>query len=309
MRKFKITTLLTLAIASISVVTADACSVCRCGDNGCQFSDQTLTASSDRSDRRFRVSLANSYSSKSNALGPDEGVGDEKQSEVRPSLKASYRPNENFNITAEIPLSFKRLEVVSDDGKEISKSSGIGDAEITGAWMSNLHAGLSSTISAGLSAALKVPSGQNNLQSNSERREEHLQAGSGSYDYTLGGGLVMTTFENRMFASFYYRHNGTNKYDYHYGHATLYNLGIQRGLTSWLDGLLQFNARYARPDLENNEIVENTGGWVGYLTPGVRFALGNAGSFSASVQIPVWQDLHGDQSEKAVLLTGFTVGI
>jgi hypothetical protein len=309
MRKIRLITLLALLIAGISAIPANACSVCRCGDNGCQFSEQTLTASSDRSDRRFRVSLANSYSSKSNALSPDEGVGDEKQRELRPSLKALYRISEKFNFTAETPLSFKRLEAVSGDGREISKSSGIGDAEITGAWMSNLHIGLSSTISAGMSAALKLPLGQNTLQSNGERREEHLQAGTGSYDYTVGGGLVITTFENRMFASFYYRHNGTNKYEYHYGHATLYNLGIQRGLASWLDGLLQFNARYARPDLDNSTIVENTGGWVGYLTPGVRFSLGSVGSFSTSLQIPVWQELHGDQSEKAVLLSGFTVGI
>jgi len=309
MRKFKLATLLILAITCISVVSADACSVCRCGDNGCQFSEQTLTPSSDRADRQLRFSIANSYSSKSNALSQDEGVGDEKQREFRPSLKASYKVLNGINLSAELPMSLKRLEAVSDDGKEISKSSGFGDAELTGSWMSNIHSGPGATYSLGLSAAIKIPSGRNNLQSDGERREEHLQAGSGSYDYTLGGGLVATTFENRVFISAYYRHNGTNKYEYHYGHATLFNLGAQRALNSWLDGLLQLNARYAKADLENRETVDNTGGWVGYLTPGIRLAIGNISSFSLSVQIPVWQNLNGDQTEKAVVLSGFTVGI
>ncbi len=309
MRNIILVILISLGLVSISKTPVRACSVCRCGDNGCQFSEQTLTPSSDRADRRFRLGLSNSYSAKSNALSPEEGMGNEKQREMRPSLKASYRMLSQLNLSAEFPISFKRLEAVSSDGKEINKSSGLGDAELTGSWMSNIFSGLSSTYSVGLSAALKVPSGQNDLQFNGERRDEHLQAGTGSYDYTVGGGLVMTTFENRMFTSFYYRHNGTNKFDYHYGHATLFNLGLQRGLYSWLDGLLQLNARYARADIDNHEIVDNTGGWVGYLTPGVRFSLGNVGSFSASVQIPIWQDLNGDQTEKAVLLSGFTVGI
>jgi len=298
-----------LILSGLFCVPSSACSVCRCGDNGFQFSELSLMPASGRADSHFRITIGNSYSTKSNALGADEGVGDEKQREIRPSLKASYKILDNVSLSAELPVGFKRLDVHSTDGEEIVKTSGFGDLEFTGSYISNLFTGINSMISYGISVAMKVPSGRNNLQSDGERQDEHLQTGTGSYDYTIGGGLVGAKFQNMFFTSIYYRHNGTNKYEYHYGDAVLFNLGLQHAVNSWMSGDIQFNARDAKVDSDNGHEVENTGGWMGYLTPGLHLALGNMASFSASVQLPVWQDLKGDQSEKAVFLSGLTVGI
>jgi hypothetical protein len=295
--------------ACASVTSPSACSVCRCGDNAFQFSDQALPLAGQSDIQRFRFSLANTYSTKSNALSPDEGPGTERQREFRPSAKAMYQLSDHFGLSAELPLSFRRLQVTTDDGIEHERSSGFGDAELSTLWMTNFASANGRHYSAGLSASFKLPTGHNNAKSDGARADEHLQGGTGSYDVTLGGAIARSTCASRIFASAYFRRNGTNEFDYHYGNAMLFNLGAQRSFSSVLIGSLQLNGRHARRDFESGAIVDNTGGSVAYMTPGVRVALGEITSLSLSVQIPVWQDLYGTQDEKAVLGTGISFSL
>ncbi len=298
-----------LAVALGSFSTATACSVCRCGDNAFQFSDQDLSLSRQADARRLRLSLANSYSTKSNALSPDEGTGTEQQHELRPSIKAVYQLSDHFAFSGELPMSFRRLEVTTADGVERDKSSGVGDAEMTALWMTNFAYKADRHLTVGLSASFKLPTGHNNAQSGGVRADEHLQSGTGSYDIVVGGAFSLATRTNRIFASAYFRSNGTNSFDYHYGNAALFNIGAQRSISSSVTGSLQLNGRHARRDFDSGEIVDNTGGSVAYLTPGVRFGLGTVTSLSVSVQIPVWQDLYGEQNEKSVLITGVNINL
>ena len=286
-----------------------ACSVCRCGDNAFQFSDQALPLAGQADAQRLRLSLASSYSTKSNALTPDEGPGQEQQHEFRPSVKAVYQLLDHFAVSGELPLSFRHLTVTTGQGVELQKSSGIGDAELTTLWMTNFASANGRYYSAGLSADFKFPTGHNSAQRDGVRMDEHLQGGTGSYDIVVGGALSRSTCGSRTFTSAYYRRNGSNSFDYHYGNAVLFNLGAQRSISSGVIGSLQLNGRHARQDFEKGAIVNNTGGSVAYLTPGIRFGLGSITSLSLSIQIPVWQSLYGDQSEKPVFVTGVNINL
>ncbi len=298
-----------LLLLTGSVTPSRACSVCRCGDNAFQFSDQALPLAGQSDIRRFRLSIANLYSTKSNALTPDEGPGMEHQREFRPSAEAMYELTDHLSVSTEFPLSFRRLQVSTDAGSTHERSSGFGDAELSALWMTNFASANGRHYSAGLAGSLKLPTGRNNAQADGARVEEHLQSGTGSYDFTFGGALARSTCASRVFASAYFRRNGTNDFDYHYGNAVLANIGGQRSILSWMIGSLQVNARHARRDLDSKTTVDNTGGSVAYLTPGVRVALGDVTSLSLSVQIPVWQNLYGDQSEKSVLITGLNFSL
>ena len=300
-----------LSSTTLSVLSSPAlpCSVCRCGDDGLQMTQPPLASAQRPEFERLRLSLSHTYSSKSNALGSDEGVGTESQREYRPAVRGFYQVTRQLSVSAEIPLTVRRLAVASNHESSVKRSTGFGDLELTGAWKRGFSSVSDSSVSVGFSAALKIPMGQNSLTSDGKRLDEHLQAGTGSYDYTLGGGLARTLTNGRVFVSAYFRHNGTNNYAYHYGHATLFNVGAQRSLKPWLQGILQLNTRYARRDTDHEDTVGNTGGWVGYVTPGARFELQPSTSLSISVQIPVWQDLYGTQSEKSVLTTALSVGM
>ncbi len=283
-----------------------ACSVCRCGDNAFLFSEKTTGLPDQEQDHRFWLSLGNQYSTKSNALAEDEGPGTERQRELRPSLRAFYSPSDRLSFSVEAPYQIRRIKFTTADGTEQEKSSGLGDIELAAVWTQHLAGGAGKFYTGGLSLTIKIPTGANDKQLNGERVEEHLQAGTGTTDWQLGAAISRFTCNNRIFASAYYRVNGTNEFDYHYGNAVLGNLGAQWPVATWLSGSVQLNGRYARRDLQTAQVVENTGGWMTYLTPGLRLNVSPSASFSTSVQLPVYDDLHGEQSEKAVLSTGLS---
>lgn len=309
MRKTAAVILAAFMITLESGSPLQACSVCRCGDNAFQFSDQALPLAGQADARRLRLSLASTYSTKSNALSPDEGLGTEQQREFRPSVKAVFQISNHLAVSGELPLSFRQLTVTTNQGVERQRSSGIGDADLTALWMTNFASANGRFYSAGLSAGFKLPSGRNDAQANGVRMDEHLQSGTGSYDVEVGGALARSTCDSRLYASTYFRRNGTNGFEYHYGNAALFNLGAQRSISSNVIASLELNGRHAQRDTRSAVIVDNTGGSVAYLTPGIRFGLGNVTSLSVSLQIPVWQSLYGDQSEKPVLVTGVNMNL
>jgi hypothetical protein len=286
-----------------------ACSVCRCGDNAFQFADQALPLSKQSDAGRFRLSLANSYSSKSNALSPDEGPGTEQQLEFRPSIKAVYQLSRNLAISSELPFSFRRITVTNDQGVQRQRSYGIGDAELTTLWMTNFASANGRYYSAGLSVDLKIPTGQNKAHTSGVRADEHLQSGTGTFDVVVGGAISRSSCASRLFVSAYFRRNGTNDFAYHYGNATLVNLGIQRSFSQSVIGSLQLNGRRASRDVDNDVAANNTGGAVAYISPGVRIGIGNTTSLSLSIQVPIWQSLYGNQNEKSVLVTGIGINL
>jgi hypothetical protein len=294
------------ALVGAQSVNLKACSVCRCGDNAFLFSQRGLEMPGQSMESRFSLSLGNLYSNKSNILSGDEGVGTEHQREIRPSLRMSYNITHSFSFAFELPFQFRKIVATTADGTGNKRSSGIGDAELSAVWMRNLSENNGRFYIGGLSLSAKVPTGRNNLHESGERLDEHLQAGSGSYDWQLGGALSRSTCSSELFVSLYYRTNGTNGFRYHYGNATLYNLGGQWPLTDWLTGSVQINGRYASRDSDHNEVVANTGGWVTYISPGFKVTLSRLSGIYAAVQIPIYQKLFGVQTEKAVLSTGIS---
>jgi hypothetical protein len=295
-----------------------ACSVCRCGDNTFQISElgfpeleQPKTVRSEPATveiSRWRFSIGNAYHNKSNTLDEGSETVTESKREFRPSIRGLYRLTNDLSVTAELPVSFLRIDVKSDAGTDRMTSSGVSDAELSAIWMPEIYHRNGDSYSAGLSANVKLPTGRNELKDdNGLRLDEHLQSGTGAFDYMFGGVVTRGTDVSRLFVSLYYRINGTNDYEYKYGDAFFYNAGVQRAITPIIAGSLQINGRYAERDLENDLKVPATGGDIIYVMPHVKVALNHITSISLSVQIPIWSDLYGDQTEKSVVTTGLAV--
>jgi hypothetical protein len=294
-------------IVGLGPGTIWACSVCRCGDNAFQFSSKGFALPDQNIAHRFALDLGNLYASKSNGLSGSDGIGTEHQREFRPSVRLSYNLLNDLSFAIEAPFQFRKIIARSINGAETERSSGFGDAELSGVWMTNISNSDGRFFTGGLSLAVKLPTGNNNIKRAGGRLDEHLQAGSGAYDWQIGAAISRMTCSSRYFTSLYYRHNGTNSFDYHYGNATLYNLGGQWPLTDRISASAQVNGRYAARDINQNLFEENTGGWVTYLTPGIKLNLTETAAFSTAVQIPIYQKLYGVQTEKAVLSAGLGI--
>ncbi len=304
-----------------------ACSVCRC-DEGMMLcsagssdqSAQSLNALPDKG--KFRFQLRNLLLSKSNGLAIESSpspvsvaklaqagtpAGTEHEREFRPSLRASYGITNQLTLSAELPYSFKRIEEQAPSGNTASSTSGFGDAELTLAWSTPFARTQKETWTLGFGGTLKTPTGSNNSIRNSERLDEHLQPGSGSYDWQFGSTIARVAVNSSEHVSLYVRLTGTNSFAYHYGKAILYNLGMQQRIAQSVFGTIQIDGRHASRDTQDRLDVDNTGGSVLYLSPGIRLRVTPRVSLIASVQIPVWENLYGIQSEKAVLNTGVSL--
>jgi hypothetical protein len=306
-----------VAIAALLASRASACSVCRCGESmmlcSADTSDHSAHLLNGLPDRgQFRLQLATAVSSKTSDIAGGiaaEVLGSEHQREYRPSLRATFGIWNSLSVSAELPFSYKRNTEVSSDETKLTTSSGFSDAEIGLAWSTPLSHASDATWLIGLSATSKLPTGSNDLKDGDERADEHLQPGTGSYDFQIGGALSALNPGMTVHGSVYYRYNGKNDYGYQYGRAVLYNVGVQHRISGFLFGTIQMNGRHAAQDIENGDKVEHTGGTVIYAAPGLRYGLTPRVSLTTNLQIPMYQKLYGVQSEKVVLNSGFSFEI
>jgi hypothetical protein len=320
-----------LLVASGSTLipnSAAACSICRCGDPTFNaLGTDVYTAGT----WNFRVALDWERFEKSQgafesdspttalSLRPLAGrasraahapISAERESQVenRFTTTLAYTFKERLNLVARLPWTSRQL--TAEEGRESSRD--LSDPEVYGLlrlWSSNFAPGLGKRSWISLLGGVKTPWGKNDLTQGGVRRDEHLQAGTGSTD-VFGGlsGFYLVDARSSVFGSAQLRRTGGNDFGYRYGNLTLGNVGYEHRFGERLDALIELNYRYAERDrIEAGGLLDpNTGGAVLYATPHLSWDLGKGMVGRLSVQIPVVRNLNGVQEEKAVANVGLT---
>jgi hypothetical protein len=277
---------------------ASACSVCRCGDVA--FTALGLNIYETGA---FRIAID------WDRLEKDQGPKDERESVVENRLTATLSTTigEYVTIMARVPAARRSLS--SPEGNESGR--GLADPEfqlLTRVWASPFGE-LGRRAWIGASLGVKTSWGENDLEKNGERLDEHVQPGTGSTDGFAGlSGIFVIDPDSTLFASVQERWPGSNRYGYRYGRVTLANLGYERRLGGWFDAAVELNARSARRDrIADGGLVDgDTGGRIVYVTPKILLNLGEKTVARLSVQIPVVDRLNGDQRERSVYSAGIT---
>jgi len=288
-----------VAIVSFFVMlicsVAKPCSMCLCGDRLYLYGhgDQLQPG-------KFSVSFESRYFSKSSGATEVGSEAFEKQREYRPSFILAYGLKSNFTLTASMCGSFKHLEETEMAETEIKNISGLGDMQIEGMWNNKISENLSRSYVLGVFLAVKAPTGANHKEKDGIRLDEHGQPGTGSWDFNTGLGLTKINETNSGYITAFYRINGTNDYEYHFGNVYSFNVGGDYRPKPNYALAMAVNGRYASRDEEDAVRLPNTGGWVLYLTPGVRFDFQAALGIVANLQIPVYEDLFENQNENTV---------
>jgi hypothetical protein len=285
-----------------SPAAAWACSICRCGDPTFNALGKEGYAA-----RGWRIALDWERFDKDEG---DPAVEAESQVENRFTGLVSYGFGEHFTLLARVPWSVRDLETseAGEPGPPVH-TSGLSDPELYGQlrlWASPLASGMGRRTSLSLVAGVKTPWGQNDVQHDGERVDEHAQPGTGSTD--LFGSLALLHLidaRSALFVSAGYRHTGENDFEYRYGSSFTANVAYERKLNRVFDGVLELNFRDAQKDRSTVD-DENTGGSLLYLTPRLLADLGGGFVLRASAQIPVVRDLNGFQTERVVLNLGLT---
>jgi len=140
------------------------------------------------------------------------------------------------------------------------------------------------------------------LKANTAANKDTPALGTGSTDAIFG---LAYGYESRKWyhwAGARYRKNGTNAAGLRRGDKILLDLvgGIRPKLTGYLEPdtvwLLELNGELGQRAERNGFELGNTGGTEVFLSPGIFWTKRNF-AIKAGVQIPIYQDLNGDQKE------------
>jgi len=305
-------------VALLSLLTAPpaaGCSICRCGDP--TFNALGTDVYKEGAFRvfldweRFDKEQGTAAAEEEEVLkheGHEHGAGSESVVENRFTTSFSYSFGERAIAVARIPWSSRQL---SEEGAT-DRSRDLSDPEIYALvrlWSSNFAAGLGRRAWLSALGGVKTSWGKNDLAADGERRDEHLQPGTGSTDWFGGlSGVYLLDTRSSLFASAQARRPGENDFGYEYGNIALANLGYERKLGKRLDGAVELNYRDAGRDRIDAEgtMDPNTGGAILYVTPRVIVDLGKGLVGRLAVQLPAYRDLNGEQTEKAVANVGLT---
>jgi len=289
-----------LAAVSATVVlsgAALACSMCQCGDPTYRLLGDNLFG-----DRAWRLSADFDHLSK-DQIAEDFPSGREYESAYVLTAAASWAPLPRLRFVARLPFTSRAIT----DPAGTETMLGVSDPDLFAhVNLFQRSGGISDWMA--LMVGVKTGWGQNERTIDGERADEHLQPGSGATSLLTGLSYsIAPNSASHWYASAMARWNGTNAHDYRYGNMVAANLSYQHALMAYATGTAELNVRTSQKDLRSGGADPNTGGTVLYVTPKTSIRLTSTAALKLGVQIPVVQQLFGDQREHVNLQTGITV--
>ena len=272
---------------------ARACSMCHCSDPVYRLAENQF------GQRTIRLSLEMDRYEK-DQVWDENPNGRETEKENRATLAGAWSPTPSLRLVARVP--FASRTITNPDGSSFMHGPSDPDLNAQYAFFRSA-AGRPQWMA--VTAGIKSAWGQNDRELDGVRADEHLQPGSGALAYSAG--LAYSFDQSRVshwYASAGGRWNGRNSSGYRYGDGMTAVSAYQRDFSNWLSAAGELNFRVTERDDNAGALDPNTGGSVLYLTPRVNLAMGGAMGLRLGVQIPVMQNLFGDQNEHTNLLTG-----
>ncbi len=288
---------LALGVTLMLPVAARACSMCRCDDPA-----HTLAGSPLLRLKAWSLSLETERFAKDQVSIEDPALR-EGETETRVTLSGAWTPLRRITLLARVPVSDRTLTA----GSERISRAGLSDPEVD-ASLELFRSASDHPLWVALSAGARLPLGDNDLQVDGARAEEHLQPGTGAAGLLAGLSAVRALGEHdALYGGVHGRWNDVNAHDYRYGDAVVADLGWQHEVTPWLLAGPELDWRAARRDVDSGTRDANTGGALLYLTPRAELRLSERLALRLGVQLPVADALHGDQREKVNVQTALAL--
>jgi len=286
-----------LALNTAPVSPAGACSVCQCGDPTYRLLGDDVFG-----DRSWHLSLDMDHLGK-DQIAEDFPSGRETENEKRLTGSAAWSPVPRVRLVGRLPVAWRSIE----DPAGTQSLFGFSDPDLY-AHVDVFRRERSSASWTAVMVGVKTAWGQSDRTLEGTRADEHLQPGSGAASLFAGlSGSVAGNTSSHLYASAMGRWNGENAHRYRYGDVVMANLAYRRGLSRGVSASGELNFRASEKDRNGDELDPNTGGTVLYVTPKLSIRMTGPMVLRLGVQVPVYQNLFGDQNEHVNLQTGVTV--
>lgn len=289
-----------------------ACSVCGCGDPLLTSSDPAAITGT------LRLQLDVEYLRIDAGTDGQPGYTD-RLTQTSYRLNAVYRPIDALSLTATLPLVSKRI-VTTGPAPSVTDSdlTGLGDVEVGARWAlwRSVQVGARRVQEVALGVGTSLPTGAHDARmADGSLVDPHGQLGTGAWGPFASVNYRLEVGDFTGYANLGYRIRTEATYfdgsKYEFGNAYLWSAHAQYRVASrvvidlGVDGRHAFADRAVAPDGTVTGAVDNTGGTLLSAAPAVFVDASSGIWVFARSQIPVYQDLFGQQDVKP----NFTVGI
>ncbi len=227
---------------------------------------------------------------------------------VLPLVVLPFAPHERVTTTVKLPLAYIRMRDPGDASDGAYAEGGIGDLRLSAKFAFFVRNRFAGTTRVALILGASLPTGSTSARTNDGLPAPRpLQLGTGA---PSGGVTVVTTIvRNRwgLNAAVGHVRHGTDD-DFHFGAVTRYDLALSiRGpeevetlRTRTLQLYLEWNGSIAQRATSGGSELVDTGGHVGYLSPGIQWVVLPQLLIEGGLQIPVLQNHNGVQQDYGV---------
>lgn len=209
-------------------------------------------------------------------------------------------------LAGAIPYLDKELEVQTPGGRQTLGDSGFGDLALTAKVQVLQRDRPQGTTRLTLLGRVKLPTGKNDARApDGSLLPPSLQLGTGSVDYS--GGAIVTALKQRwgINGDLIYRAN-TSDNGFRFGDSLRYDAALAfraypRDYESYpspqLNLFLEANGSSQEKNQLSGTSLPDSGGTTVFLSPGIQYMAGRTFLVEASFQLPVVENLNGDQLE------------
>ncbi len=223
-----------------------------------------------------------------------------------------YGFTESLAGIIKIPYLHKELRSTSGGSRIVRQDAGIGDITVLGKGRIYTRDYLGATSRLSLLGGLELPTGESGDADARGKLSRTLQLGSGSWDPIVGATYTWQSLDDEWDVNLTYQFNTTaNKFEFGdvLKHTVAYQRRIlprrlpERGEYTQVNVVFEANAIWAQKNRSGGSLVDNSGGYTLFLSPGLQVASKYAVA-EVSVQLPALQTLNGNQVETDVVVIG-----
>ncbi|HEY1076738.1 MAG TPA: hypothetical protein VGE51_08610 [Fontimonas sp.] len=283
---------LTAALLGAGPLPALACSTCKCGD-------YTITLLGTEKPYAGRIRFAADTLFRSETVG--SGVTEQETEERRLTLGLAYSFSENLTLTLQVPFVNKTLDSASLAAQE---AEGLGDIDLGARWVLYRDGAVSGRHLAGLNAGLRLPTAEQVEDGNGQRLDIDVQPDAGATVPSVGGwyGYYRFPWFASVSANYFLYEEGHQ--NFRGGDVALVSALAQYGITTSVALQLGLDTRHSEKNEFSGVADPDSGGLLTMAFVGAAVRLGDDLLLHAGVQLPLIENLNGEQDEGNSLRLG-----
>jgi hypothetical protein len=248
-----------------------------------------------------RLRFASDFSYRTENIGVEQ-VNKREIEEYRLNLGLTYTFNEQWSLAIRLPFVRKQLTEVNLARSETQQ---LGDAEISLKFFGYQDRPTQPKSMMGLLGGLRVPTASEQYD---QERPLDIDVQPGAGNWIVSGGVWSGQYQ---FPWFFYG-SSVVRYalnegfqEFSEGTAIVTTLLAQYAYSPNLAFQLGLDTRWSKKHHYSGEEDPNSGGFIGFVTPGIIIHLAEDLLLHFTVQVPTIENLNGDHEEETTFQMGF----